>query len=206
MTAAFVRNGRSLVRAPYGSQPRIRGRLLNRKGHAIAYAQVTVQGRRAGSQERWVDLGSARTHKTGRFVFRLPRDASSLELRVVYRSHLSDSDVSAFRRLVVRIEWNVHLRVAPHKVRNGQTVTFQGLLEAGRVRRSEKLVDMQVLIGRRWRTFATTRAAADGTFAYRYHFRRTFQPITYRFRALSRYEVGFPYSTGASKSVRVRVR
>ena len=163
-----------------------------------------MQGRRRGAQ--WVDLGSAHTHKTGRFSFRLPRNAASMEIRVLYRAHLSDHDVSASRRLVVKIQWSVRLHVTPHSVRNGQSITFSGVLDAGRVRRSEKLVDMQVRIGRRWRTFATTRAAGDGTFAYRYRFRRTYRSVTYSFRALARYEVGFPYSTGASRVVRVRVR
>jgi hypothetical protein len=204
MTVAFVRNGHTQLSTRFGARPRIRGRLRDRHGRAIAFAEVVIQGRRRGAHSEWVNLGSARTHKSGRFSFRLPRDATSMEIRVIYRAHLS-GDVSASRRLVVKVRWNVRLHVSPRGVRNGQAVTFSGVLEGGRVRRLDKLVDMQVRIGRRWRTFATTRASADGTFTYRYRFRRTFRAVTYRFRALCRYEVGFPYSSGTSSPLKVRV-
>jgi hypothetical protein len=205
MTVAFVRNGKTRLSARFGSRPRIRGRLKDSHGRAIAFAEVLIQGRRAGSHDEWGDIGTAHTHRTGRFSFRLPRDAGSMELRVVYRAHVAAGESAATRRLVVKIQWDVRLGVTPRSVRNGDAITFSGVLYAGRGRRSEKLVDMQVKIGRKWRTFATTRAAPDGSFGYRYRFRRTFRPVTYRFRALSRYEVGWPYSSGASRSVRVHV-
>jgi hypothetical protein len=204
--AAFVRNGGSRVRVAFGSRPRIRGRLLDRQGRPIANAQIVIEGRLAGSRGRWTDLGSVRTRRSGRFVFRLPRDATSLELRVVYRSHLGQRTITASRKLVLKVSAGVKLTAAPRALRNGQAVTFTGTLRGGPVPRAGKLVDLQVRIGRVWRTFATTRADRDGRFRYRYRFRRTFRSVTYRFRAVSRYELGYPYSSGASRVVRVRVR
>ena len=74
------------------------------------------------------------------------------------------------------------------------------------VPRGGMVVEMQVRIGRRWRTFATTRArGTGGTFRYRYRFMRTYTRVTYRFRALVRAEAAYPYATGASRTVKVRV-
>jgi hypothetical protein len=65
---------------------------------------------------------------------------------------------------------------------------------------------MQVKIGRRWHTFATARATGrHGRFHYRYRFTRTYGRVTYRFRALARTDGAYPWATGASRTVSVRV-
>jgi hypothetical protein len=66
-------------------------------------------------------------------------------------------------------------------------------------------VNLQVVVDGRWHTFATVRSSKSGKFKYRYRFMRTFGHVTYRFRALSRYEAAYPFIAGHSRTVRVRV-
>jgi hypothetical protein len=68
-----------------------------------------------------------------------------------------------------------------------------------------KLIVLQAYDRGRWRTFATTRSGKAGRLARRYRFTRTFSPRTYRFRARLPREGAYPYSTGNSCTVRVRV-
>ena len=61
-------------------------------------------------------------------------------------------------------------------------------------------------VGKHWRTFQIVRADRRGRFHYGYRFTRTFQPLTYRFRARVRAETSYPYQTGSSNQVKVKVR
>jgi hypothetical protein len=99
----------------------------------------------------------------------------------------------------------VALKVGPRRVRNKHAVTFRGRLAAGPIPRKGKLVNLQVVVDGRWHTFATVRSTKHGAFRYRYRFTRTYGRVTYRFRALSRYEAAYPFIAGHSKTVCVRV-
>ena len=57
----------------------------------------------------------------------------------------------------------------------------------------------------RWRPLATTRSGKRGRFSRRYTFSRTSRPRTFRFRVRAPREAAYPYATGNSRTVRVRV-
>src|SRR5204863_8257519 len=112
----------------------------------------------------------------------------------------------AARELRLRVAAGVRLHARPGRVSNGHAVTFVGSLAGRPLPRGGKVIEMQVLIGRRWRTFATVRAhGRRAAFTYRYRFTRTYARVTYRFRALARAEAAYPYATGWSRTVSVRV-
>jgi hypothetical protein len=72
--------------------------------------------------------------------------------------------------------------------------------------RRGKIVELQArAIGEPWITFRTVRASQTGTFASHYTFRRP-GPTTYEMRARVRAADDYPYSTGWSRTVRIRVR
>jgi hypothetical protein len=99
----------------------------------------------------------------------------------------------------------VSIKVGPKRVRNRDAITFKGKLSAGPIPRKGKLVNLQVAVDGKWHTFATVRSSKTGTFKYRYRFKRTFGRVTYRFRAVSRFEAAYPFVAGHSNTVRVRV-
>jgi hypothetical protein len=90
--------------------------------------------------------------------------------------------------------------------RNGQVLRFEGRLLGRPLPRGGKLVEIRVLLASGWQTFKTTRTDRAGRFTATHRLRRSFLPATYRFRARSREEGAYPYATGTSRVVRVRIR
>jgi hypothetical protein len=71
--------------------------------------------------------------------------------------------------------------------------------------RPGKLVVLQAFDRGRWRPLATARSRKRGRFSRTYRFTRTSRPRTFRFRARLPREAAYPYATGNSRVVRVRV-
>ena len=131
---------------------------------------------------------------------------TSRQVVVTYRSHAGDATPAAAAELSLHVAAAVRLSVRPRHVRNGQAIRFTGSLISRPAPPRGKLIEMQVRVGRTWKTFATVRARGPrGVFRFRYRFLRTYVPIVYRFRALSRVEDAYPYASGASRVVKVRV-
>ncbi|HEX4365134.1 MAG TPA: hypothetical protein VHZ75_11340 [Solirubrobacteraceae bacterium] len=100
--------------------------------------------------------------------------------------------------------WRVRLRVSPHVVRNGRSVLFRGTI-LNRPLESGKNAIVQVRQGNHWRPFATPVASASGAFHVRQRFTQS-KGQRLVFRAVVPKEKGYPYATGSSTSVIVRVR
>jgi hypothetical protein len=83
-----------------------------------------------------------------------------------------------------------------------------GRLLGGPVPRRGKLVELQARArgDKRWITFRTTRTDRRGRFGATHKLKQGYRNITYEFRAVSRYETGYRYETGASPVERVSVR
>ena len=88
---------------------------------------------------------------------------------------------------------------------NGGRIRLRGPRPQPPRPRPGKLIVLQAYERGRWRTFATTRSGKGGRFARRYRFTRTFRSRTYRLRARLPREGAYPYSTGNTRVVRVRV-
>ena len=89
---------------------------------------------------------------------------------------------------------------------NGQAVTFRGRLRTLPTTEGGKLVELQVRLSGRWQTFRTVRTDAAGRWAIPYRFKRTRGVQVYRFRAWLPHETSYPFVTGGSRSLTVRVR
>jgi hypothetical protein len=97
------------------------------------------------------------------------------------------------------------LHPSRHAIPGGGTVTFRGRLRGGYVPPRGKLVELQATDRGRWRTFALVRSSRRGGFAYRYRFTAGGAPRTYAFRVRVRFERGYPYVLGYSRSTHVTV-
>ena len=111
---------------------------------------------------------------------------------------------SAEVSLIVPAATTAHVR--PRNLRNGHAVTFSGRLRGLPPPPSGKIVELQVRFPTGWQTFRTIRTDADGRWSARYRFSRTRGVVRYRFRARLPREAGYPFDTGVSRSVSVRVR
>ena len=179
-----------------GRRTRIAGRLRTPDRQAIPFATVRVLG--AGRL-----LGSAKTDRGGRFSLRV-RARVSTPLQVTYGG--SAVIRPALRVLDLQVPAASSLGVSRRRILNGRRVVFGGRLARRAALPAGKLVELQTRVSGRWQTFRTTRANARGRWRVPYRFLRTKGLQSYRFRARLPREAGYPYATGATRTITVTVR
>jgi hypothetical protein len=189
---------RSRVRL--GSKLEIVGRVTG-GGVPMPQAEVQVLARNAHSGER--GLATLHTDRRGRFSY-VTRASSTTVFRLVYAG--TPTTLPSQSETAVLVPAASTISVRPRRVRNGQAVTFIGRLRSVPPPPAGKLVELQVVLSKRWQTFRTVRARPDGTWRVRYRFRRSCGLLRYRFRARLPAEAGYPFETGQTRDVAVLVR
>lgn len=187
---------------PFGHSAPAMGRLVTSAGRPIVAASLGVYSRVEQTGARWRGVAILRTGPRGGFRYQ-PRRGASRAFRFVYRAYSSDPRPSAARILGLRVRAGIRLSVTPRVLRNGRTAAFRVRLLGGPGRRGT-LVSVQVLRPQRT-TFATRGAGHNGIATVRHHFRYTYRPTTYLFRAVVQPQRGYPYAGAASGVVRLRV-
>jgi len=201
ITASF-RDGRGVLKVPYGRGAVVEGRVLDEAGRPISRAVVAVS---AVVSIRGA-VASARpgvvTGEDGRFTYALRRRSSSERLRFSYSAE-RDGPPVAQDELELRVTAGVRLSV---RLR-GAVVTYRGTVVSGPMPRRGKLVVIQGRVkGGSWQTFATRRARGRGRFRGRYRLKLRVPGRQLQFRARVVAEEGFPYLTGVSRAVTRTVR
>jgi hypothetical protein len=105
----------------------------------------------------------------------------------------------------IRTDARARLRARPRSARAGGIVRFAGRLLGGHVPRAGKLVELQARVRAGWRTFATVRSDRRGRVRHSHRFSAGSAGHTYRFRLRVRREAAYPFETGTSRAVAVRV-
>ena len=194
---------RSRIDASYGRAVRLRGKLAGPDGNPVADAEVLVytQTLRPGAAVRLV--ATLKTSRRGGFSYRAPTGPSRL-VRFRY------TGTATVRTATKDVRFLVHahstLRANRRSVVNGETVRFRGRLKGRGIPRTGKLIELQVLLRGRLRTFATTHTDRRGRWHYDYRFDGTRGRQLYRFRARIPREVGYPYEPGRSRVVKIAVQ
>jgi hypothetical protein len=191
---------RPTARFRFGQRVRIAGRLTTIDGVGIGGADVQVLARSSVAAEHAVQL--VHTGADGRFEYKRPAD-SSQTIRFLHAG--TPTMLPANAEVTVAVPAATSARVRPRHLRNGHAVTFSGRLR-GMPPPGGKLVELQVRFPNGWQTFKTIRTDAAGRWSARYRFTRTRGTVRYRFRARLPQEAGYPFETGLSHSVSVRVR
>jgi hypothetical protein len=186
VTAWLERRGRrtSTVTVPHGERVRLRGRVTDPAGHALANAPVeiaeqpvdgfgrplssagssaatagssaaTAGSSAAARRPAWTPVTGVRTRADGRFTA-FTRVGPSRRLRV-------GSGGSPAPRLTVRVRAPLTARISP-RVRG---IVVRGRLHGGHVPRDGALVELQTRSGRRWATRLVVRTYRSGRFAGR---------------------------------------
>ena len=135
------------------------------------------------------------------------RAKASRQLQFAWRARANDSRFAANGYLTLKARSAGSLRARPKAVRVGRSVSLRGRLKGYR-RGSVPVVLQGKLRGaKRFQTFADTTSSRRGTFKARYTFRSAgSRGRVFVFRARIRRAPGFPYETGFTRTVRVRVR
>ena len=190
-----------VVRVPPGGRARVAGRLTNQDGHGIAGQEMRVYSASTIGAEQLV--GVLHTDGEGRYRY-VAAGSTNRALRFVYPG--TALVLPAQTAVQMRVPGRTSLRVTRKRVLNGQAVTFRGRLRTLPAPAGGKLVELQVRLSGRWQTFRTVRTDAAGRWAIPYRFKRTRGVQVYRFRARLPHETSYPFVTGGSRSLTVRVR
>ena len=203
---ARFRGGDGQVRtARYGKRVKVAGRLVNALGQPVGGALIDLVTTSARRGARPVWRKSFRTGDDGRFKGRT-RARASRRLRFAWRSHVNDSHYAASDDLKLRTRASATLRASTRRPRLGARLTLRG-----RLRRPARGVTV-ILQGRRvgggrYTTFADTTTGRSGRFQVGYRFRDpSSRGHEFRFRAKLRAGKRYPFATGYSRRVTVRVR
>jgi hypothetical protein len=169
----------------------------------MANAAVLVFQRLDGPPRDWTPVASVSTSRTGRFHYTTARGPSR-DVRFFFAG--SPTIRSATRDVEVKVAAKTSFHVNRHAIRNGRAVRFYGRLAGGRIPPGGKLLELQVLLRDKWRTFTTLHTGHRGRWRYRYRFAATHGRVLYKFRARIPREATYPYASSASRRARVIVR
>jgi hypothetical protein len=189
------------ARVPFGRAVRIAGRVTTRDRRPLPGAEVRVLSRNSTAPEQV--LAVLRTNQRGRYTYVVRASATSV-LRVLYAG--TATTLPSQREVALLVPAASTIASRPRRVRNGQAVSFAGSLRSLPLPAAGKLVELQVVLSGRWQTFRTVRTDGDGRWRVRYRFRRSCGFILYRFRARLPAEAGYPFESGHTRAIRVRVR
>ena len=205
LSAGFVTTSRRQRTVSYGARVRIRGRLTNAAGAPVTGAELLVRTRDRRPGAPLAERGSVRTAPDGSFTY-LIRAFASRTLEVAWRSHAYDARPAATSRLTLLARARATLRASTRRPRVGRRVRLSGRLLSPAARVTV-LVQGRRLGSRRWMTFADTTTDARGRFRARYRFRTAAaRGARFAFRAKIRPGARYPFATGYSRALIVRVR
>ena len=128
----------------------------------------------------------------------------SRRLLVEYRAHAGDAQPVSTAVVRLGVRAGLTLRIRPRRVSGGGAIRMRGRLLAAPAPGLGKVVTLQARERGRWRDFKSARTRAGGRFSARYRFSRGARG-TFPIRAVARAEAAYPYATGRSRTVRVRV-
>ena len=203
VSVVILRSSQRSVRLSYGRSVTLSGRVTTPSGEPVAGATVDVLSQTRLRGAKLGRIATVRTDRAGAFRYTVPPGPSRL-IRFGYRARLGDAAYAHTTDIDVRVAGKVTLRLNRTTLRNGQTLTYKGTVAGVGARRP--LVQIQVRSQGRWVNVCVVRTRGKGSYSCRYHFRRTFRPTTYTFRALVRKQEGLPYETDTSPRQSVRVR
>ncbi|HKG65761.1 MAG TPA: hypothetical protein VKB28_16960 [Solirubrobacteraceae bacterium] len=201
---ANTRRKRQTVR--FNRRIGVRGRLINADGNPIAGAELRLLTRDLPQGAGAIDRKGIRTRSDGSFRVTV-RAKASRQLQLAWRARANDVRFAANGYLTLKARAAGTLRVRPRVARVGRSVRITGRLKG--VRRAGVPIVLQGKLrgARRFSTFADTTSTRRGTFRGRYTFRSAGSSgRRFVFRARIRRAPGFPYETGVSRTVGVRVR
>jgi hypothetical protein len=196
--------GTSAITMNYSSKTKAkaRGLLRTATGAPLGNQPVCIVWRPSGTTGPLSVLRRVTTKADGRFSIDIPRGSS----REIYAIHRTPAG-SVVGRVVLRVIPKVSITPSHRNLRNGQILTLRGRLSGGPIPSRGVLVRAEAWRGTRWQTFGETRAkGSKGSFRVRYRFVGTTgsQRYTLRFHVVA--QAAYPYLSGVSKRVHVRVR
>jgi hypothetical protein len=201
--SATLARGRVRREVGFGHGAAVRIRLADEAGRPIAGAALQVLTREVRSGSEWRLAPSVTSGADGRVLVGVPAGPSR-RVRVEYRAHTGDARPVAADEVRLDVRAGVTLKIHPRHPRPGRTIRLRGRLLAAPATRLGKVITLQARERGRWRDFKSARTRRGGRFDTRYRFTSGARG-TFPIRAVARADAAYPYATGRSRAVRVRV-
>lgn len=203
LSASFARGGARRT-VGFGQRAGVRVAVSDELGRPIAGAALQVRTRELHLGAEWLLAPDVTTGAAGRAMLLLEAGPSR-RVRLEYRAHIGDVQPAAVDRLRLNVRAGVTLTVRPRRLRGGRAIRLSGRLRDAPLKGIGKIVTLQAHERGRWRDFASARARRRGRFSARYRF-STAARGTFPIRAVARADAAYPYATGRSPTIHVRVR
>jgi hypothetical protein len=201
--SATASDGASLHPVAYGQAVTISGRLTNAQGEPLADVKLDVLGHLHMAGAKGEILGSVTTAKDGTFAYAVAAGPSRI-ITIGYRHSLADRSYAAYTSAKVLVTPAVSLRSSRTRVGAGGVIVLSGSVQAAPAG-ARKVAQMQVKVGRAWRTFASTRLNGSRLrYAHRFHGTAT-ETTRYQLRARITSDPSWPFASATSKPVTVTV-
>jgi hypothetical protein len=207
ISVVWTKGGRSDRRTlAYGTKAGIRGRLTNSAGQPITGAKVLLLTRDLRQGTSLLPRATLTTDGDGRFRTTVAASASRL-LQFAWLSRVNDIRFAANGYLTLQARASARLSVSTRRPRVGRSFTISGRLRGVSRGGVPVVVQGRARGSSRYDTFADTTTSSSGRFKVRYRFRSSgSRGRSFVFRARIRPAARFPYETGYSQTVTVKVR
>ena len=199
-----AKGGRRTV--DYGTKAGVRGRLTNSDGAPIVGAKVMLLTRDLRRGAAVIPRATLTTDADGRFTTTVTASASRL-LQFAWVSHANDIRFGANGYLTLQARASAKLGVSTRRPRVNHSFTISGQLRGVSRGGVPVVVQGRARGSKRYETFADTTTSSSGRFKVRYRFKASgSRGRSFVFRARIRPASRFPYETGYSQTVTVRVK
>jgi hypothetical protein len=205
LSARFPKTGGTVRTVRYGKLVRVTGQLLNAQGAPIAGAEIQLRTRNKRPGARTRLRKATTTAADGTYAF-ATRAKASRALIIGWKSHRNDPAPAAKAGLTLRTRAGASLRPSTRRPLLGTRLVLRG-----RLKEPARGVTV-ILQGRRpgtkrFTTFADTTTGKRGRFAVGYRFQAAnSRGHRFTFRAKLKPSRRYPFETGYSRRVHVRVR
>jgi hypothetical protein len=205
LTAVFPKTGGTARTVSYNRRVGIRGQLLNAQGGPIAGARLELWSRNkrpgAGAKLR----KTVTTGADGTYAL-TTRGTASRRLSVGWKSHLNDPSAAAAAKLTLRTRAAASLHASTRRPLVGSRLTLRGRLKAP-ARGVTVILQGRRPGAKRFTTFADTTTGKRGRYRVAYRFQSAgSRGQRFTFRAKLKPSRRYPFETGYSRRVAVRVR
>jgi hypothetical protein len=202
LSASFS-GGRARRTVGFRRGAHVRVAVTDELARPIAGAALQVRTRELRSGAEWIVAPDITTAADGRATLLLAAGPSRRVL-VEYRAHVADAQPAALDGVRLNVRAGVTLAVRPRRLRGGRVIRISGRVLAAPATGIGKIVTLQARERGHWRDFQSARTHRGGRYSATYRFSRAARG-TFPIRAVVRADAGYPYATGRSRTVRVRV-
>lgn len=199
-----VKAEKSVISSRNGKNVLVEGTLTTAQGVPVAGALLDVTALDLGVFDAAPkSIGTTTTTAAGRFSFRVKPDGAR-RISVLFKPFPASLG-TAVTSTIVREDLTLSVKRSKSRIRPRGLLTLSGKLDGAGSAADETPVEIDALIGKRWRAVGVVEANSRGRYKWRYRFTRVQQPTRFRFRAIVRRNKTWPWPTEKSKSVKVLV-